>query len=147
MNQTLQRLRQIAQGTGLDEEDSAKREQRQAKCAQLAQPLIQSFHDLGNEFVKVEVLKRLWPDDYEQRNDRLAGLLIAWIGPPTRPHGLRLAIPYGSLTFEVALRQDGSPVFLCVRDILSQRPAIMEFNDRKEWLEFFLKAIADLVEI
>ncbi|QIK37056.1 hypothetical protein GWK36_02495 [Caldichromatium japonicum] len=146
MNQTLQKLRQITQGDAANGEDSAIRK-CQAACAELAAPLIQAFHDLENEFVKIDMLKKLWPDDYDQRNDRVSGLLIAWIGSQAKPHGLRLAVPYGSLTFEVALRQDGSPVFLCVRDIHSQRPAIMEFNSRDEWLEFFFKSIAEFIEL
>lgn len=143
MNQTLERLRQIAQGQSADDSDIRR---RQAKCAELAAPLIQAFRDLENQFVKIDVLKRLWPEDYEQRNDRFGGLLINWIGPASNPHGLRLAIPHGTISFEVALRQDESPVFLCVRDIHSQRPAIMEFNNREEWLDYFFKSVAEWIE-
>ncbi|QGU32404.1 hypothetical protein [Thermochromatium tepidum] len=148
MNQTIQKLRQIAQDSTLSAEDKViERHEIQASCAELAAPLVQAFRDVAGEFVRVSVLSRIWPGDYDRRDDRVSGLLIQWIGPESAPHGLKLAVPNGSLTFEVTLKRDGSPVFTCVRDTLGQRPAIMDFANRDDWLEFFYKSIADLVEL
>jgi len=148
MNQTIQKLRQIAQGNTLSAEgDLIQRRELHASCSELAAPLVRAFRDVEGEFVRISVLSRIWPDDYDRRDDRVAGLLIAWIGPESAPHGLRLAVPNGSLSFEVTLKRDGSAVFSCVRDTHGQRPAIMDFANRDDWLEFFYKSIADLVEL
>ncbi|MGQ9659672.1 MAG: hypothetical protein ACUVQI_06780 [Thermochromatium sp.] len=148
MNQTLQKLRQIAQEKRLSrEDDRIRRAELHASCAQLAEPLIQSFRDVADEFVRISVLSHIWPGDYDRRDDRLRGLLLTWIGPESAPHGLKLAVPNGAITFEVSLKHDGSPVFTCVRDTLGQRPSLMEFATRDEWLEFFYKSIAELIEL
>jgi hypothetical protein len=148
MNPTLQKLRQIAQDTNLSAEGNFIRgRELHATCSELAAPLVRAFRDVEGEFVRISVLSRVWPDDYDRRDDRVAGLLITWIGPESAPQGLKLAVPNGSLTFEVTLKRDGSAVFTCVRDTLGQRPAIMDFANRDDWLEFFYKSIADLVEL
>ena len=148
MNQTLQKLRQIAQDSTLSTEDTVNRKrQLHASCAELAAPLVQAFRDVQGEFVRITMLSRIWPDDYHQRDDRVAGLLLAWIGPESAPQGLKLAMPNGSLIFEVSLKRDGSAVFTCVRDTLGQRPAIMDFANHDDWLEFFYKSIAELIEL
>lgn len=148
MNQTLQKLRQIAQDSTLSAEDNfIKKRQLHASCSELAAPLIRAFRDVEGEFVRISMLSRIWPHDYDRRDDRVAALLIAWVGPESAPHGLKLAVPNGSLTFEVSLKRDGSAVFTCVRDSLGQRPSIMDFANQEDWLEFFYKSIADLVEL
>ncbi|SDY08192.1 hypothetical protein SAMN05421644_12815 [Allochromatium warmingii] len=148
MNPTLQKLRQIAQNSTLSAEDMVTRKRElHASCAELAAPLVQAFRDVQGEFVRIAMLRRIWPDDYDQRDDHVAGLLLDWIGPESAPQGLKLAMPGGSLTFEVALKRDGSAVFTCVRDTLGQRPAMMDFANRDDWLEFFYKSIAELVEL
>ncbi|MTW19789.1 hypothetical protein [Allochromatium palmeri] len=148
MNQTLQKLRQIAQNSTMSDADNFIRQRElHASCSELAAPLVRAFRDVEGEFVRISILSRIWPDDYACRDDRVAGLLMAWIGPESAPHGLKLAVPNGLLTFEVTLKRDGSAVFTCVRDTLGQRPAIMDFANRDDWLEFFYKSIADLVEL
>lgn len=148
MNQTLQKLRELAQESVLSAEDNLiKRHEVAASCADLAAPLIRAFKDVEHEFVRISVLRQIWPYDYDRRDDRVAGLLLAMIGPEQAPYGLKLAVPHGSLQFEVTLKRDGSPVFSCVRDTHGQRPSAMDFANGQDWLEFFYKSIADLVEL
>lgn len=148
MNQTLQKLRQLAQESVLNAEGSDSRKEKvSASCAQLAAPLVRAFRDVENEFVRIAILQQIWPRDYDRRDDRVSGLLICWIGPDHAPSGLRLAVPHGSLRFEVSLKVDGSPVFSCFRDTDGQRPVSMDFPDGQHWMDYFFKCIADLVEL
>ncbi|EXJ15194.1 hypothetical protein [Imhoffiella purpurea] len=148
MNQTLQKLRELAQESALTAQDSdVKTRRKYESCAQIAAPLIRAFKDVENEFVRISILKQIWPRDYHRRDDRVRVLLVGMLGPREAPYGLKLAVPQGYLRFEVTLKPDGSPVFTCVRDTDGQRPMSMDFPDGDRWLEFFYKSIADLVEL
>lgn len=148
MNPTLQKLREIAQESVLSTEGTmVKKQERIDSCSELAAPLIRAFRDVETEFVRISVLRQIWPHDYDRRDDRVAGLLLAMIGPEQAPYGLKLAVPHGALSFEVTLQSDGSPVFSCIRDTHGQRPMPMDFPNSDAWLEFFYKSIADLIEL
>lgn len=148
MNQTLQKLRELARESVLSAQDSELKDQRViASCAQLAAPLIRAFKDVEREYVRIAILRQIWPDDYDRRNDRVLGLLLDMRGTEAAQHGLKMAVPHGSLTFEVTLRADGSPVFRCIRETQGQRPIAMEFPDSDRWLEYFYKIIADVIEL
>ncbi|MFD2113145.1 hypothetical protein [Thiorhodococcus fuscus] len=148
MNRTLDKLRELAQESALSAQDSQSKARRtHESCAQLAAPLIRAFRDVESEFVRISVLKQIWPTDYHRRDDRVSVLLVGMLGPEEAPYGLKLIVPYGYLRFEVALKSDGLPVFSCVRDTQGQRPMSMDFPDADRWLEFFYKSIADLVEL
>lgn len=148
MNQTLQKLRELAQESVLSAEDSIARKQEIfASCAELAEPLIRAFKDVESEFVRISVMRQIWPYDYDRRDDRVAGLLVHMIGPNEAPIGLKIAVPHGFLQFEVVLTPGGAPVFTCVRDTHGQRPLAMDFPNAEAWLEFFYKSIADLIEL
>jgi predicted type IV restriction endonuclease len=148
MNQTLQKLREIAQESVLSTQDTElKGKHSVASRAQLAAPLIRAFRDVEKEYVRISVLRQIWPDDYDRRDDRVLGLLIMMFGPESAPYGLKMAMPRGFLSFEVTLKSDGSPVFSCIRDTDGQRPLAMDFPDGKGWLEYFYKVIADVIEL
>lgn len=148
MNRTLEKLRELAQESALSAEDSQSRARKKYEsCAQLAAPLIRAFRDVENEFVRISVLKQIWPTDYHRRDDRVSVLLVDMLGSEDAPYGLKLIVPHGYLRFEVALKADGMPVFSCIRDTDGQRPMSMDFPDADHWLEFFYKSIADLVEL
>ncbi|MBK1720982.1 hypothetical protein [Thiocystis violacea] len=148
MNQTLQKLRELAQESVLSAEDSLVRKQEVfASCAELAAPLIHAFNDVEKEFVRISVMRQIWPYDYDRRDDRVSGLLVNLVGPSEAPIGLKLAVPHGFVQFEVSLRPGSPPVFTCVRDTHGQRPLAMDFPNAEAWLEFFYKSIADLIEL
>lgn len=148
MNQTLQKLRELAQESVLSEEDSMVRKQEAlASCAELAAPLIHAFKDVENEFVRISIMRQIWPHDYDRRDDRVSGLLANLVGPKDAPSGLKMLVPHGSLQFEVVLMLNGTPVYNCFRDTHGQRPLTMDFPNAEAWLEFFYKSIADLIEL
>ncbi|NEV62912.1 hypothetical protein [Thiorhodococcus minor] len=148
MNQTLQKLRELAQESVLSAEDSiVQKREIFASCAELAAPLIQAFRDVENEFVRITVMRQIWPYDFDRRDDRVAGLLVNMIGPKEAPIGLKIAVPHGFLQFEVIMKPGSPPVYSCVRDTHGQRPLAMDFPSSEAWLEFFYKSIADLIEL
>ena len=148
MNQTLQKLRELARESVLSAQDSELKDQRIfSSCAQLAAPLLGAFKDVEKEYVRISILRQIWPDDYDRRDDRVSGLLVALLGPEQAPYGLKMALPHGFLSFEVTLKPDGSPVFSCIRDTDGQRPLSMDFPDGGRWLEYFYKIIADVIEL
>lgn len=148
MNQTLQKLRELAQESVLSAEDSVvQKRELFASCAELAAPLIQAFKDVENEFVRISVMRQIWPYDFDRRDDRVAGLLVNTIGPRDAPIGLKIAVPHGFLQFEVIMKPGSPPVYSCVRDTHGQRPLAMDFPTKDAWLEFFYKSIADLIEL
>lgn len=148
MNHTLEKLRELAQESVLTAQDSeSKTRQKFASCAQLAAPLVRAFKDVEKEFVRISILKQIWPIDYHRRDDRVSVLLVGMLGSTDAPYGLKLAVPHGFLRFEVTLKSDGSPVYSCIRDTDGQRPMSMDFANRDSWLEYFYKSIADLVEL
>ena len=129
-------------------QDSSLRElQDRITKADLAAPLIQAFRDVEQEFVQIEMLKQIWPLDYERRNDRVAGLLVSLLGPPDYPSGLRILIPHGQVSFDIDLKEDGSTLFRCTRETDGQRPRIMEFVTREPWMEYFYRLIADVIQM
>jgi len=148
MNHTLQKLRELAQESVMSIQDSESKEQRNiALRAKFAAPLLCAFTDVEREFVRVAVMRQIWPSDYDQRDDRVAGLLVAKLGPETAPYGLKMAMPNGFLSFEVTLQTDELPVFRCIRDTAGQRPLSMDFPNGEHWLEYFYKIIADVIEL
>lgn len=148
MNPTLQKLRALAQESVLSAQDSELKERHvDLSCAQLAAPLIRAFKDVENEYVRISILRQIWPDDYDRRDDRVSGLLMSMPGPEQAPYGLKIAMPHGFLSFEASLCKDGSPVFTCIRETDGQRPISMDFPDGERWLEYFYKIVADVVEL
>ncbi len=148
MNQTLQKLRQIADENVLSGVESQNIKQAVCdSCSELAKPLIEAFRDVEHEFVRISIMRQIWPHDYDRRGDQVSGLLANFIGPRDAPSGLKLLVPHGSLQFEVALQLDGSAVYSCFRDTNGQRPLTMDFPNAEAWLEFFYKSIADLIEL
>ncbi len=148
MNPTLQKLREIAQASALNTQGSAlKKQQVMASCAELAAPLIRAFQDVEKEYVRITILRQIWPGDYDRRNDQVGGLLVMLIGSEQAPSGLKMAMPQGFLTFEVVLKSPDAHVFRCIRETAGQRPLTMEFPDGERWLEYFYKVISDVIEL
>ncbi len=148
MNPTLKKLREIAQESVMSVQDLELKDQRLlATRAQLAAPLLRAFADVEQEFVRVAVLRQIWPTDFDRRDDRVSGLLVEKLGPAIAPYGLKMALPHGFLSFEVTLKKEECPVFQCIRDTNGQRPLTMDFPDGQHWLDYFYKVIAEVVEL
>jgi hypothetical protein len=125
---------------------AASEESAQRRSA-AAQPLLKAFADVQNAFVRIDVLKRIWPNDYQRRPDRARGLLAGLLGGERYPYGLMLHIPGGQATFEVELTWDGKIMYVSSRETLSTRPRLVRVERPEPWLEEFYQTMSTLLEI
>jgi hypothetical protein len=148
MNETLSRIRAIAHA-----EASSRDARRRSSSASLkrrheaARPLLQAFSDIQNEYVKVDVLRRIWPEDFERRDDRLAGLVTALLGTERYPCGIRIRLPGGYRSFEVEESWDGELRYINARETEGARPSIVQFGDVEAWMESFYQSMAVLLDV
>lgn len=148
MNDTLSRIKaeaarvQAARAQGRDAA-LAMAQRRQAAAA----ALFAAFADVQDQFVRVEVLQQIWPADYQQRNDRARGLVVALLGPEQHPCGLRLRVPGGFRSFEVQETWDGQLRYISAREGPAGRTQATHFDHPQPWLEVFYRTMAMLLEL
>jgi hypothetical protein len=148
MNDTLSKIRQKVGQTGESQLlQQETKDQAAEQRARAAKPLIDAFRDIQNEFVRIELLKQIWPNDFDRRNDRLAGLLVEWLGGAQRPHGIRLQVPGGFRSFSVDLAGDGNLCYTSTREPHSGRAQYITFQNEEQWMEFFYKTMAYVLEV
>ena len=121
--------------------------QAAARRHEAARPLLQAFADVQDQFVRVEILKGIWPQDYQRRNDRARGLVAGLIGPEAYPHGLRLFIPGGFRTFDVQEGWDGTLTYVSARETYGMRPHLAHFSEAEPWMDVFYETMATLLEV
>lgn len=112
-----------------------------------ARLLLQAFSDVQDQFVRVDILKAIWPEDYQRRNDRARGLLAGVLGGERYPHGLRLYIPGGYRTFDVQESWDGTLSYIVARETYGMRPHIAHFSESAPWLDAFYETMAALIDV
>jgi hypothetical protein len=150
MNDTLSRIKAQAERR----RDSQAQAQGKASSMELAQrrseaakPLLAAFADVANAFVRIDVLKRIWPSDYQRRPDRARGLVIGLLGGEAHPYGLSLHIPGGQASFQVELTWDGKIMYVTSREVLSAQPHSAKFETPEPWLNEFYQMMATLLEL
>jgi hypothetical protein len=117
------------------------------KRSQAAIPLLNAFNDIKGEFVRIELLKQIWPKDFDRRNDRLVGLVMEVLGGETYPYGLKFYIPGGYRSFAVELGQDESLIYTTTREADSGKPQYVTFRDQEQWMDFFYKTMAYIIDV
>ena len=115
--------------------------------SEAAAPLLQAFADIQHRFVRIDVLKRIWPSDYQRRPDHARGLVAGVLGGERYPYGLSLFIPGGHAVFEVDLTWDGQLHYVSSRETTSTRPQAARFETPEPWLEEFYQTLAQLLEL
>jgi hypothetical protein len=148
MNDTLSRIKAEAE-LRRESNTSGKLsavEQKQ-RLSEAAAPLVKAFADVQNTFVRIEVLKRIWPEDYQRRPDQASGLLIGFHGGERYPVGLSLHIPGGSASFEVEETWDGKIIYRSSRETLGSRPRFWNYESPGPWLDDFFQLMASLLEV
>lgn len=148
MNDTLSKIRQKAGQSGESQmQQQEAKDSNAAARAKAAEPLLTAFREIQNEFVKVELLKQIWPNDFDRRNDRLAGLVAEVLGGPRFPHGIKLMVPGGFRSFSVDYSSDGSLQYTSAREPHSGRAQYVHFQNEEQWMEFFYKTMAYILEV
>ena len=148
MSKTLERLRAQARQIQQDSDVARLRvEALRTSRASAAAPLVQAFDDVKDQLVRVQVLRKVWGEQFERRDERLAGLLLERLQIADAVHGLKIRIAGGTMSFLVDVGQDQGLVFLCIRETQGLPPTIKTFVDQEHWLDFFIKVLADMIEI
>ncbi|MBK5969878.1 MULTISPECIES: hypothetical protein [Thiorhodovibrio] len=148
MNDTLSKIRQKAEQGGESQmQQKESKDSSAAARAKAAEPLLTAFRDIQNEFVKVDLLKQIWPTDFDRRNDRLAGLIAEVLGGPQAPHGIKLMVPGGYRSFSVDFAGDGTLQYTSAREPYSGRAQYVHFQNEEQWMEFFYKTMAYILEV
>ena len=148
VNDTLRKIRAEA------ERSQACADSGKASSLELAQrrslaakPLLDAFAEVQEAFVRIDVLKDIWPQDYHQRPDRARGLVSGVHGGEGFPCGISLYIPGGQTTFRVETTWDGKLLYVFSRDIHSTQPRSWTFEKPEPWLQGFYQTMATLLEI
>ncbi|MBK1647864.1 hypothetical protein [Rhabdochromatium marinum] len=148
MSNTLSKIRQRASQTG--ESQMLEKETKDTlamKRAKAAEPLLSAFREIQNEFVKIDLLKQIWPDDFDRRNDRLAGLVTEQLGGAQYPHGIKFLVPGGFRSFSVDISSDGNLCYTSAREPHSGRAQYISFQNEEQWMDFFYKTMAYILEV
>lgn len=148
MNETLTKLKVIVSQAASDQ-DSAK-QQRLSELQRLsnaAAPLLVAYSDLRDQFVSLSVLQQVWPSDYHARRDTVNALFLGYIGEFGIHYGLRFLVPGGQMRFSVEPRANGQLVYVTTWDVCNSRPTSKEYLNCEDWLNHFLRAMSDLIEI
>lgn len=148
MNDTLSKIRQKAEKSGESQvlRDESK-DSEAARRAKAAEPLLTAFREVQNEFVKIDLLKQIWPNDFDRRNDRLIGLLAEVLGGPRFPHGIKLQVPGGFRSFSVDPAGDGNLCYTSAREPHSGKAQYVNFQTEEQWMEFFYRTMAYILEV
>ncbi len=148
MNDTFSKIKAQAdrqrESRSADKAAGAESAQRRSEAAQ---PILKAFADIQHAFVRIDVLKRIWPNDYQRRPDRARGLLAGLLGGERHPYGLMLHIPGGQATFEVEMTWDGKILYVSSRETLSSRPRLVKVERPEPWLEEFYQTMSTLLEV
>ncbi len=148
MNATLSKIR-AKLNTGNDPQ-TAEQQLRRAldlKRAQAALPLLAAFEEIKDQPVKVELLKQIWTTDFDRRNDRLLGLVQQFLGTAPHYYGIKFHIPNGSRVFSIEVGAEETLLYTSTRDGHSGRPQYVTFRDADQWMEFFYKTMAYILEV
>jgi hypothetical protein len=112
-----------------------------------AKPLLKAFDEIKEQPLRIDVMKRIWPDDFDRRDDRAKALLTGYLGAPDRPHGLRLRVPGGLRTFTIERSFSGQLSYVAVRESFSGEPHARQFSSAEPWLEVFYDVLATVLEL
>jgi hypothetical protein len=148
MNDTLSRIKAEAERRRVSDAmgKSSTLEQAQRRH-EAALPLFKAFADVQDSFVRIDVLKRIWPSDYDRRPDRARGLVIGVLGGERQPYGLSLYIPGGQASYQVEATWDGKILYVSSREVSSARPQSWKFEAQQPWLDDFYLTMSSLLEL
>jgi hypothetical protein len=148
MNDTLSRIKAEAERRRVSDAVGKSSSQEQAQRRhEAALPLFKAFADVQDSFVRIDVLKRIWPSDYQRRPDRARGLLIGMLGGERQPYGLSLYIPGGQSSYQVEAAWDGKLLYVSSREVTAMRPQSRKHETPQPWLADFYLTMSSLLEL
>jgi hypothetical protein len=149
MKDTLSKIRQKSGNRTLAQEQEKDEKKRLAEERHAAaKPLIQAFAEIKDQPLRIDAMKRIWPDDFDRRDDRAIELVEAYLGGEKHPYGLRLRLPGGHRTFAVEQRAFSDQLsYVAVRESLSGAPHTRYFSSSEPWLDLFYEVMATVLEV
>lgn len=150
MKQTLEKVRETALRTA--DATRLAEEERLAVLrveALAAAPLVEAFRDLEDQYVRIEMLREIFPRDYDRRDDRVRGLLVEYLGDAGAGllNGVAFHVPNGEIRFRVSHTRERGLTYLATRNLGTLRASSREFVVREDWIDHFFRIMADLVEV
>jgi hypothetical protein len=134
-------------------EKEARRTEQQEKRlvsaerrAAAMEPLFNLLRDLEAHYIPVPVMRQLWPDGFDRRDDRAASLILGYLMEEGFRCGVKLRTLTGTKTFETEIRNTGDVAFLYTNDSAAFQPVTREFANQNDWLNLFLREMADVVD-
>jgi hypothetical protein len=148
MSDTLQRIKARKNAALASKQTEAERRAASTqRRAEAAQPLFAALRDVEGQFVKVKVLRQIWPEDFHNRDEHARVLVDSKLGDLSQPCGVRLHVPGGYRRFEVEEASDGGLNYISARETIGGRPHVATYTDRDQWLDAFYGTMASLLEI
>jgi hypothetical protein len=117
------------------------------RLEQAAAPILTAYSDLKDQYLRVSVLKQLWPDDFGSRGDRVSALLLGFVAERGMNYGLAIRVPAGQMRFFVQQQKNDELIYIATRDIGDAPPAIREFINRDDWVGYFLRTLANMIDL
>jgi len=148
MKDTLSKIRaKSGNRTQTQEQRKDEQERLAVERHEAAKPLLKAFDEIKDQPLRVDAMKRIWPDDFDRRDDRALSLVEGYLGGKELPHGLRLKMPGGHRTFAVEHGFSNQLSYIAVRESLSGAPHTRHFSSTEPWLDLFYDVMATVLEL
>jgi len=146
-NESRDRVKQI-----LEYKSSEKKQQEiqahtsAVRRSQGAAPLLAAYSEIEDQYLRVSVLRALWPLDFDKRDDAFRSLLLGYIYDHERICGIKIQTPTGRLTFETELDSMNEYVYIYTYDSDSIRPKTHRYSNQEDWIKNFFTQAAMLID-
>lgn len=146
-NETRDKLKQFLERKNSENEQQKVQEYAAAvRRSEGARPLLSAYSNLADQCLRVEVLRAVWPLDFDKRDDTFKNLLLGYVYEKGLICGVRIKTPTGNMTFETELGAMNDYVYIYTYDSNSIRPSTQRFSNGEEWLNLFLMQAAKLID-
>jgi hypothetical protein len=148
MKDTLSKIRAKSSDRNLSQaQQKDAQQQLLSSLHEAAKPLLKAFDEIKDQPLRIDAMKRIWPDDFDRRDDRALSLVEGYLGGEKLPHGFRLRMPGGHRTFAVERTFSSQLTYIAVRESLSGAPHTRHFSATEPWLDLFYDVMATVLEL
>jgi hypothetical protein len=110
------------------------------------EPLSVMLSEVEDEYVRVSVLRAIWPLDFDKRPDRIKGLIEGYMLSESLCCGVKVRTATGRIMFETDIDGQGKISYIYSYESMGMRPVTREFSSREDWLQAFLYEMTKLIE-
>lgn len=117
-----------------------------ARRSQGMEPLLAAYLDLEDQYLRVSVLRAIWPLDFDKRDDAFRNLLLGYVHHDDLICGIRIRTPTGNMTFVTELGPMNEYVYIYTYDSNGLRPQTRQLTNVEDWLNIFYTETAKLID-